>query len=120
MRKLVPVLALLAIAGLVDSPAHAGEVPLNNGCQITSNGSVGSSASDTDCTFTTGQWYTFQCDQPVYYRADGTNPDSASPRANFPGDPYPFVVRGSFSTPQPLKVLNVSAAATCNVFKSDG
>lgn len=122
MRKLVPVLALLAVVGLVDAPAHAGESPILNGCQITSNGSVGSSATDSaDCVFTEGQWYTFQCDQPVYYRTDGTDPASTSPRANFPGDPYPFVARrASSSTVHPLKVLNVSAAATCNVFRSDG
>lgn len=118
MRKLVPVIALLAVFGLVDAPAHAGEAPIGNGCSITSNGAVGSSASDADCTFTPGQWYKFQCDQPVYYRADGTDPTSSSPKVS-PGDPYPFIARGSFASPQPLKVLNVSAAATCLVFKAD-
>lgn len=117
MRKLVPVLALLAVVGLVDAPAHAGESPMGAGCQITSNGSVGSSASDADCAFVSGQWYKFQCDQPVYYRTDGTDPTNTSPKVSFPGDPYPFVARGA--TVQPLKILNVSAAATCNVYKAD-
>jgi hypothetical protein len=114
MRKLLVVL-LLAIA----VTAGAGEVPLGAGCQITSNGSVGSSASDTDCVWSSGDWLKVQCDQPIYYRADGTSPTSTSPKINFPGEPYP-VRAFSDSTAQPLKILNVSAAATCNVFKDDG
>jgi hypothetical protein len=119
MRKLVPVAVVLSLA--CAAVALAGERVLNAGCQVTSNGSVGSTASDaTDCTFGEGRWYMFQCDQPVYYRTDGTDPTSTSPRVNFPGDPYPFVARrATSSTVHPLKVLNVSAAATCNVYEAD-
>jgi hypothetical protein len=115
MRFAIVVVLACSLAGL----ALAGEVPLNSGCQITSNGSVGSSASDTDCVWVSGDWLKVQCDQPVYYRMDGTSPDSTAPKVNFPGDPYPIRAYDT-SANKPLKVLNVSAAATCNVFKDDG
>lgn len=118
MRKLVPVLALLAVVGLVDAPAHAGSNPILTGCQLTSvNPAVASSASDADCVFVSGQWYKFQCDTSVYYRSDGVDPTSTSAKVSFPGEPEPFVARGN--TVQPLKVLAVSGTSVCNVFKAD-
>lgn len=114
MRKfwfLAP-LALLFLTG--------GSNPINigNGCQLTSvSPTVASSASDADCVFVAGQWYKFQCDTPVYYRSDGVDPTSTSPKVNFPGEPEPFVTKGIVV--QPLKVLAVSGTAVCNVFKAD-
>jgi hypothetical protein len=115
MRFAFVLVVACSLAGL----ALAGEVPLLTGCAITSNGSVGSSGTDADCVWVSGDWLKLQCDQPVYYRSDGTDPTSTSPKVNFPGDPYPIRAFDS-STAKPLKVLNVSAAATCAVFKDDG
>lgn len=106
--------------GLSASKAFAGEQVLGGGCAITSNGAVGSSASDVpDCTWVAGQWLKLQCDQPVYYRFDGTDPTSTSPKVNFPGETYPLRSKDN-SASIPLKILNVSAAATCAVYKDDG
>lgn len=114
MRKLWPVLAILALP----FASAAGEKVIGLGCSITSNGAVGSSASDADCVWISGRWLKLQCDQPVYYRADGTDPTSASPKINFPGEAYPIHAQDNSGTP--LKILNVSAAATCNVYLDDG
>ena len=110
----------LAGLGLAASRAFAGEQVLGSGCAITSNGSVGSSASDaTDCTWAAGLWLKVQCDQPIYYRLDGTDPTSSSPKINFPGEAYPIRSKTDSAT-APLKILNVSAAASCNVYRDDG
>lgn len=125
MRKLWPALALAVVVGLIDSPARAGEAPILNGCGIQSiNPAVTSTATDADCQFTTGTWITMQCDAAVYYRKDGTDPTTASPKVN-PGDPYPMIVMRDSSQPAsnttglPVRILAVSGTANCNFFRAD-
>lgn len=106
--------------GLAASKAFAGSNPLASGCQLTSvNPAVASSASDSDCVLAPGTWYRFQCDTSVYYRSDGTDPTTTSYKVTFPGEGEPFVARGSFQSPAPLKVLAVAGTSVCNVFKAD-
>lgn len=115
-RKLWPALLVMVIA----SPGvRAGERVLLTGCALTSiNPAVASSASDADCVWAGGQWLKIQCDTSVYYRADGTDPTTTSPKINFPGEAYPIHAQDSSGTP--LKVLAVSGTAVCNVYKDDG
>lgn len=122
MRKLLFILPLAALL-LAPFSAEAGETRIGNGCEISaSSPSTGSSASDADCVWNTGDTLALQCDVAVYYSSDDSTPTTGHPKVAV-GDPYKIYVP-AFTGPQkkskiPIKILPVSGTALCRVFRSD-